>query len=255
MPEDVIVEDRDGIRVITLNRPEVRNAIDLETSVQVAEALTDLDKNDNVHVAVLTGAGGVFSAGMDLKMFARTGQRPIIAGRGLLGITEAPPNKPVLAAVQGYALGGGFEVALACDMIVAAKGTRFGLPEVTRGLVAAGGGLTRLGRKLPYNVTAEVLLTGSPLDAQRALDLGLVNAVVEADELMPVTLKFARTIAANAPLAVAASKKVLAASWSWRSDSLFQRQAELVDPVLRSRDAAEGATAFVEGRSPRWSGR
>lgn len=173
---DFTVED--GIAVITIDRPEVRNAIDLQTAQQLAHALDKVDERSDVRAAVLTGTGKIFSAGMDLKAFNATGERPIVAGRGAFGICESATAKPLIAAVEGKALGGGFEIALACDLVVAAEDAQFGLPEVKRGLVAAAGGVLRLPRAIPQKIALELVMTGGSISAAQAQRLGVVNRVV-----------------------------------------------------------------------------
>ncbi|GEL23081.1 carnitinyl-CoA dehydratase [Pseudonocardia sulfidoxydans NBRC 16205] len=244
-----------SVVVLTLDRPHRRNAIDLATARLIASALDEIDADAGVRVAVLTGSATIFSAGMDLKAFAETGERPVVEGRGGFGILGRPPRTPIVAAVEGPALGGGFEIALACDMIVAGAGAQFGLPEVARGLVASGGGLLRLPRLIPRNIAIEAVLTGRPLTAARCAELGLVNAVVPDGDALDAALTLAADIAANAPLAVQASKEVMAASAHWTADEQFDRQEPLVAPVRVSEDAREGARAFTEKRPPRWRGR
>lgn len=252
----LLVERRgDGVVVLTLNRPERRNAVDLPTARLLAAALDDLDADPDQRVAVLTGTGGFFSAGMDLRAFAETGERPVDEGRGGFGIVARPPHTPVVAAVEGPALGGGFEMALACDLIVAGAGATFGLPEVRRGLVASGGGMLRLPQRIPRNLASEAVLTGRPFSAVRAAELGLVNAVVPDGSALAAACALAAEIAANAPLAVAASKAVMAQSVDWPAAEQFARQEAVIAPVRASRDAREGATAFAEKRAPRWEGR
>ena len=174
-PNDaVLTERRDGVLVITINRPEAKNAVNGAVAAGIAAALDELDSSDDLRVGVLTGAGGVFSAGMDLKAFL-TGEVPVIEGRGLGGLTEAPPRKPLIAAVEGWALAGGFELMLACDLVVAADTARFGVPEVKRALVAGAGAAVLLPQRIPRTIALELLLTGEPIPAQRAADLGLVN--------------------------------------------------------------------------------
>src|SRR5690606_28809188 len=165
--------------VITINRPQARNAINYEAAHDLAKAFDDMDANDNVVIGVLTGAGNTFSSGMDLKAFALNGQRPLVEGRGFAGLCEKPPRKPMIAAVEGYALAGGFEMALACDLIVAANNATFGLPEVKRGIVAGSGGMVRLPSRIPYHIAMEAVLTGDMLPAQRAHGYGLINRLVE----------------------------------------------------------------------------
>jgi enoyl-CoA hydratase/carnithine racemase len=241
--------------LLTIDRTRRRNAIDLATARALSRALDELDDDDALRVGVLTGAGGMFSAGMDLKAFAERGERPFDEHRGALGIVGRPPRKPLVAAVEGAALGGGFEIALACDLIVAGEGATFGLPEVRRGLTAAGGGLLRLPRRIPRNIAMEAALTGRPLTARRCADLGLVNQVVPDGTAGEAGLELARVIAGNAPLAIRASKAVVTESVDWPEAEQFARQELVVDPVRRSLDAKEGATAFAEKRAPRWQGR
>ncbi|ODU06313.1 MAG: enoyl-CoA hydratase [Pseudonocardia sp. SCN 72-86] len=241
--------------VLSLDRPHRRNAVDLPTARLIAQALDEIDADPDVRVAVLTGSATIFSAGMDLKAFAETGERPVVEGRGGFGVLGRPPRTPIIAAVEGPALGGGFEIALACDLIVAGAGAVFGLPEVARGLVASGGGLLRLPRRIPRNIASEAVLTGRPLTAARCAELGLVNAVVPDGQALHTALGLAAEIAANAPLAVQASKEVMTASAHWTDDEQFARQEPLVAPVRDSDDAREGARAFTEKRPPRWRGR
>ena len=249
----VLLNRVDNILVITLNRPEQRNAMTAAASIRIADALDELDADDTLAVGILTGAGGNFCAGMDLKRFL-LGERAVVAGRGFGGLTEAPPAKPLIAAVEGYALAGGFELVLACDMVVASELSRFGLPEVKRGLVARAGGLLRLPQVLPRAVALEIILTGDPITATRAEALGLINRVVPEGTALDEAVRLAAMIAANAPLAVRISKQVVTDSRNWPGDELFSRQANLTDCVFASEDAVEGARAFSEKRSPVWSG-
>lgn len=253
MSDAVLVERRDATLIISLNRPERRNAIDYAMSEAVAAALDTLDAEADLRVGVLTGAGGSFCSGMDLKAFVG-GSRPEIAGRGLAGLTEAPPAKPLIAAVEGYALAGGCELALACDMIVAADNSRFGIPEVTRGLVAGAGGLTRLVRRIPPALAMEYALTGRRLAASEAYRLGLVNRLTAPGKALAEALALAGEIAANAPLATMASKRIMLESADWTTAEQWDRQRPLVDAVLATSDAQEGARAFAEKRPPVWRG-
>lgn len=253
MSEEVLVDAQDGVLVITLNRPAARNAVNLAVSEAVAAAMTELDSSPDLTVGVLTGAGGTFCAGMDLKAFLR-GESPVIPGRGFLGLVEAPPEKPLIAAVEGYALAGGCEAVLAADMVVASRTAKFGIPEVKRGLAAAAGGLMRLPRRIPPAVALELALTGDLFDAERAYALGLVNRLADEGQALDVALDLARSIAANGPLAVRASKKVIRESADWSQDEMFERQRAITGPVFASADAQEGALAFAEKRPPRWRG-
>ncbi len=250
----VLTERRDNVLLITLNRPQVRNAVNRELANGVAAALDELDGDDALAIAVLTGAGGGFCAGMDLKAFA-AGETPWHETRGFAGIVQQPPAKPIIAAVEGFAVAGGLEVALACDLLVASAGAKLGIPEVKRSLVAAGGALRRLPRKLPYGVAMELALTGDPISAERGLELGLVNRVAESGGAVDVALELAGAIAKNGPLALAATKTILEAQWGWSDEEFWARQGELSGPVFVSEDAREGAIAFSEKRDPVWKGR
>ena len=239
------------VAVITIARPEARNAIDRETALAIADAITRIESDYKVRVAVLTGSGGTFCAGMDLKAFLR-GEVVRLPGRGLAGMTQAKLAKPFIAAVEGYALAGGFELALACDLIVAAETAKFGLSEVKRGLVANAGGLVRLPRQLPIKIATELVLTGDMCPASLLAAHGLINKVVPTGEALQTALAMARTIAANGPMAVAVSRRVLNESIDWPNDELFDRQNEITAPVFASADAREGAAAFAEKRAPLW---
>jgi enoyl-CoA hydratase len=250
---EVLFTIDDGIAVITLNRPEAKNAVNAAVALALADATEQIDARADVRVAILTGAGGTFCAGMDLKAFLR-GENVKPRGRGFGGLTNARIDKPLIAAVEGYALAGGFELALACDLIVASETAKFGLPEVRRGLVANAGGLVRLPRQLPPRIAMEWVLTGATIEASALLAHGLVNRLVPAGGALEGALQLARAIAANGPLAVAASKRVLRDSVDWPSTELFERQDAYTAAVFRSADAREGALAFAEKRAPRWSG-
>lgn len=249
----VLEEARDGILILTINRPRAKNAIDLDTATHLAEALDRFDADPELRVCIIHGAGGNFCAGMDLKAFA-AGQIPIIPGRGFAGIVERPPRKPVIAAVDGYALGGGFEIALACDLIVAGGDARFGLPEVSRGITANGGGLLRLRERVPYHVAMELILTGRMLAAAEAAELHLVCRTVEPGTALEGALDLAAAIVKNAPLALQVSKAVFTQSPDWPLDERFDRQREATAVIRGSNDAKEGARAFVEKRDPIWTG-
>lgn len=243
-----------AVQTITIDRPAARNALSRQASQLIADALDELDRDPALCVGVLTGAGGTFCAGMDLKRFA-AGETASIPGRGFGGLTERPPRKPLIAAVEGFALAGGFELVLACDMAVAGRSATFGLPEVRRGLVARAGGLWRLGRRVPHAVAMQVALTGDTFDAEQALAWGLLNAVVPDGSAVEVAVELAERIARNAPLAVAASKRILDESPDWPLAESPSRQSTITDPVFASADALEGARAFAERRQPQWQGR
>jgi enoyl-CoA hydratase len=241
------------VLVITINRPRAKNALNRAVAEGLRDAVDELDADRQLRAAVLTGAGGVFSAGMDLKAFLN-GESPDFEGRGLCGITETPPRKPLLAAVEGWALAGGFELVLACDLVVASRTARFGLPEVKRSLVAAAGGALLLPRRLPLPLALELLLTGDPIDADRASQIGLVNRVVAEGEALTTAVDLALAISRNGPLAVAASKEIARAGQDWTVAEGWRRQSAITAPVFGSTDASEGAVAFAEKRDPVWRG-
>lgn len=254
MTELVQVERTGATLTIILNRPDVRNAINVAMSGAVAAALDELDGDSGVAVGIITGAGGTFSAGMDLKEFLATGNRPEVEGRGLAGLTRTPPAKPLIAAVEGYALAGGFEMVLACDLVVAAEDARFGMPEVKRGLIAGSGGLLRLPRRIPPQIAMEYAVTGDLLSAVEAHRWGLVNRLSEPGKALEAAQELARRIAANGPLAVRTTKHLLAGSADWTAKQAWERQDQLLEAVAASEDAREGAAAFVEKREPVWRG-
>ena len=249
----VLTERRGRVLTITINRPDQRNAVNAAVAQGIAAAVDQLEGDTTLSVGVLTGAGKGFCAGMDLKAFV-TGERPHVPGRGFAGIVERPPAKPMIAAIEGFAVAGGLEIALACDLIVASRGARLGIPEVKRSLVAAGGALLRLPRALPRNIANEMALTGDPIDAERAYTLGLINRLTEPGEAVTAAQDLAEAIAANGPLALAATKRVVAEAQDWPDSEFFERQRAIIDPVFNSEDAREGATAFSERRDPVWKG-
>jgi enoyl-CoA hydratase len=250
----VLVERSDGVLTITINRPAQKNAVNRDVAVQMASALDLLDSDSSLSVGVLTGAGGTFSAGMDLKAFA-SGQTPILPGRGFGGLTQAVVRKPLIAAVEGWALGGGFEMVLACDVIVAAQDAKFGLPEVKRGLIAGEGGVIRLPRRIPYHAALTVLLTGEPISAVDAKQYGLVSELTASGAALQGAQEVAQRIAGNAPLALAKVKQVLREAQGLNDADAFARQAEDASSLLTTEDAHEGALAFAEKRAPVWRGR
>jgi enoyl-CoA hydratase len=252
--EAVLAERRGNVLLITINRPEVRNAVNAAVAAGVAGALEELDGNDALSVGVLSGAGGFFSAGMDLGAFVR-GESPWFGDRGFAGIAQRSSRKPLIAAIEGFALAGGMEVALACDLIVAAKGAKMGIPEVKRSLVAAGGALLRLPRRMPYHVVMELALTGDPLPAERFHEYGLVNRLVEPGSALDAALELAGELAKNGPLALVAAKQILQEQFDWSSAEMWDKQGAIAGPVMASEDAKEGASAFKEKREPVWKGR
>jgi enoyl-CoA hydratase len=251
--DPVLTERRDGVLLITLNRPDARNAVNAALAQGVGDALDALDADDDLTVGVLTGAGKGFSAGMDLKAFV-TGERPSVEGRGFAGIVQRSARKPLIAAIEGFAVAGGLEIALACDLVVASRGARLGIPEAKRSLVAAGGALRRLPQRIPLGIALEMALTGDPISAERGYELGLVNRVTEPGGAVDAALELAAAIAANGPLALDASKRILVGAQDWSEDEAWQRQGEIAGPVFGSEDAREGATAFAEKRPPAWKG-
>ena len=252
MSDPVLTEVRGNVLIVTLNRPEAKNAANKALAEGVAAAMDRLDSETDLRVGIITGAGGTFCSGMDLKGFL-AGETPQIPGKGFAGLTEAPPAKPLIAAVDGYALAGGFEIALACDLIVANKDSKFGIPEVKRGLAAAAGGLVRLPRQIPQRLAMELALTGEFVSAQRAYEMGLINRIVEGVALEGA-LELANTISANGPLAVAASKQVIREQQDWSQAEQWKNQYALTAKVFTSNDAREGAAAFAQKRAPNWTG-
>jgi enoyl-CoA hydratase len=249
--DEVLTEVRGSCLVITLNRPDARNAVNAALACGLAAALDRIDADPELRIGVLTGAGRGFCAGMDLKAFV-AGESPVVEGRGFAGIAERSARKPLIAAIEGFAVAGGLEIALACDMLVVARDARLAIPEVSRGLVAAAGGLVRLPRRLPYHVAMELALTGHLLTAERAERLGLVNVLTEPGGAFEAALELADEIVANAPLAVEASKRIIGEEWP--AQEMWSRQAEISAPVFASSDSREGAIAFAENRRPRWTG-
>ena len=252
MSEEVLCEVEDRTLIVTINRPNAKNALNAAAAQGLAAAMDRLDGDGDLRAAILIGAGGTFCSGMDLKAFLR-GEKPSVEGRGFGGIVEAPPTKPLIAAVEGYALAGGLELMIACDLVVAHSDAKFGLPEVKRGLVASSGGMMMLPEQIAPRIAMELVLTGDFIDAARAYELGMVNRVTQTDPLVEAK-RLAGTIAANGPLAVEASKRVVRESRYWGIEDRFARQKELTAPVMASRDAREGAAAFAEKRKPVWTG-
>jgi enoyl-CoA hydratase len=250
----VTTETRGHALIITINRPQARNAVDSAVAREIAAATGELDRNTELRVGVLTGAGGAFSAGMDLKAAAR-GESSSAAGKGFAGLVEAPPRKPLVAAVEGPAMGGGFEMALACDLVVAGDNARFALPEVKRGLIAGGGGALRLPRRIPHHLAMELLLTGRAIPAGRAAELGVVNRVCADGDALDEALVLADEVASNAPLALEAVKRVVHELSGAPEPEAFEAQREQIRALRESADFAEGARAFSERRAPQWTGR
>lgn len=254
MSDELLVSIEDGVMEVTLNRPQAKNAINRALAVGIAEAMEELDNNSDIRVAILTGAGGTFCSGMDLKAFV-SGELPVVEGRGFGGLCEKPPAKPLIGAIEGYALAGGCELAMCCDLLVVSSAAKFGIPEAKRGLAAGAGGLMRFPRQIPPRIAMEFALTGDFFSADRAYELGFVNRLVEPGQALEGARELAAVIAANGPLAVAASKQVVIQSQDWNTAEMFAKQQDMLQPIFSSEDAIEGATAFAEKRAPNWKGK
>jgi enoyl-CoA hydratase len=250
MANEIVTETHGRVRLITLNRPEARNAVNSALGLALVAAIEDLDADDGLTAGVLTGAGRGFSAGMDLKAFASEGPP-----KGFNQFLVNGSQKPLIAAVEGFALAGGLEIALTCDLIVAATGVKLGIPEVNKGLFAAGGGLFRLPARVPYGVAMEMALTSDPILAEQAHELGLVSRLAEPGKAAEVALELAERVAQNAPLAVAASKQIIRQTRGLTEEDSWALQGPLVGKVFTSEDAKEGPRAFAEKREPKWTGR
>lgn len=249
----VLTEVRGHVLVITINRPEARNAFDAASAQALEAAVDRLDAEDDLFVGVITGGGGHFSAGADLKAAAR-GERAATR-RGGFGMFAKPPRKPVIAAVEGFAVGGGFELCLSCDLIVAARTAQFGLPEVRHNVVAIGGGLFRLPRRMPYHLVMELALTGEFRDADYFHRLGVVNRVVETGQALEAALDWAQALLVNGPTALAASKEIVRHAGDWTDEEAWTAQMAYARVALESEDRREGLAAFAEKRKPVWKGR
>jgi enoyl-CoA hydratase len=252
--EAVLTERRGNVLLITINRPEVRNAVNGAVAEGIAGALEQLDGDEQLSVGVLTGAGGFFCAGMDLGAFVK-GESPWFGDRGFAGIAQRSAEKPLIAAIEGFAVAGGMEIALACDLIVAAKGAKMGIPEAKRSLVAAGGALLRLPQRMPYHVVMELALTGDPMPADRFYEFGVVNRLAEPGTAVDVAIELAERLAKSGPLAVIASKRILQEQYDWSTAEMWEKQGAISGPVFASEDSKEGASAFKEKREPVWKGR
>lgn len=253
MSEAEVLTEVDGnVLIVTINRPAAKNAVNKAVAEGVAAAMDRLDSESGLRCAVLTGAGGTFCSGMDLKAFLR-GEMPSVPGRGFGGLTEQPPKKPIIAAVDGYALAGGMEIALACDLIVANASAMFGIPETKRGLVAGAGGLMRLPRQIPPRIAMELALTGDFINAQRAYEVGFINQITDGPAL-DAAKALAAKIAENGPLALITSKAIIRDSHEWTEAEMWKKQQGYVGGIFTSNDAREGAAAFAEKRKPNWQG-
>lgn len=247
----VVLERRERVLLITLNRPEARNAVNAALANALAAALDQLDDEPELLVGILTGTPPGFCAGMDLKAFV-AGESPWVGDRGFAGIAQRGSRKPLIAAVEGFAMAGGFEIALACDLIVAARGARFAIPEVKRGLFAGAGALLHLPRRIPYHVAMEMALTGDPLLAERLYDFGLVNRLTEPGNSVATAFELAAAITANSPLAIRTTKAAVEHARDGTLSDAWEYQGELWATILASADAREGALAFAEKRPPNW---
>lgn len=254
MADEVLTEIRDRVMLITLNRPEAMNSVNLAVATQLAAALDELDENADVSVGVLTGNGRGFSSGMDLKAFV-SGGMPQVPGRGFAGITERSANKPLVAAVEGFALAGGLEIALSCDLLVASEGTKLGIPEVRVGLFAGAGALARLPRRLPYGMAMQMALTAEPITAEQAHQYGLVQVLTEKGQALEAALDLANRVAQNAPLALQASKLLIRELQGSTEAEFWEMQKPHIEKVFLSEDGMEGAIAFAEKRPAVWKGR
>ncbi|MFI4935506.1 MAG: crotonase/enoyl-CoA hydratase family protein [Caulobacterales bacterium] len=249
----ILTERKGPVLIITINRPQARNAFDAASATAMEAAVDQLDADDSLFVGVITGAGGNFSAGADLKAAAR-GERAATE-RGGFGMFAKPPRKPVIAAVEGFAVGGGFELCLSCDLIVAARTARFGLPEVRHNVVAIGGGLFRLPRRMPYHLAMELALTGEFKDADYLHRFGVVNRVVGEGEALEAAVAWAEALLVNGPTALAATKEIIFHSPEWTDDEAWRAQMQYAQRALESEDRKEGLAAFAEKRKPVWKGR
>lgn len=254
--QDTIITERHGnILVITLNRPEVRNAFNQDSANKMAAALDLLDSDESLRVGILTGSGGCFCAGMDLKAFATKGEWPNVEARGYFGICRRSSDKPLIAAIEGFAVAGGLEVAMSCDILIAAKGAKLGIPEVKRGLAAAAGALFRLPKRIPYHIAMEMALTGDLITTERGAELGLINRLCEPGTALETALALANKISLNAPLGLSVSKQIVQGAMEYTESECWKEQAPLVEMLRYSEDSVEGATAFAENRAPVWKGR
>jgi enoyl-CoA hydratase len=253
MSAPILVETRGRALLVTIQRPEVKNAIDFAAAQAINAAMDRLDDEPDLFVGVIYGAGGVFSAGADLKAAGR-GDPPARAVRGAFGLCERLPKKPLIAAVEGLALGGGFEICLACDMIVAAHDAQFGLPEVKRNLVAFGGGAVRLPHRLTPQLAAEIALTGEPVSTERLHTLGVVNRLTDKGGALAGALELAELVARNGPTAIAATAQIMRLSVNAGEHEAWARQRDIGAPAINSEDRAEALRAFREKRAPEWKG-
>jgi enoyl-CoA hydratase len=248
------MEERGHILVVTISRPEAKNAFDKATAEALELAMDHLDNEQTLYAGIITGGGGTFCSGVDLQAIAR-GERAVGKSRGGFGILARPPKKPLIAAVEGEAVAGGFELCLACDLIIAARDAKFGLPEVKHNLLAVGGGLFRLPKRLPYHLAMELALTGDLRDAEFFHRHGVVNKIVEPGTALDEALAFADAMLANGPTALAATKEIIASSTDWSEAEAWDKQVPIAKKALSSEDRNEGLRALFEKRTPVWKGR
>ena len=250
----VIARERRGqVEILRIDRPEARNAINPEVSLAMANALDEIEQNSDVRAVVVTGTGDVFCAGADLKVVAKGGGADIGRGKGgFAGLVTRDFPKPVIAAVQGPALAGGFEIVLSCDLVVAADDARFGIPEVQRGLIAAAGGLIRLPKRVPLALALELAMTGDPITATRAFELGLVNRLVPKAHVLDTAVALAERVGENSPIAVRLSRRLVKEAAEVDEAKGWELTNKYAIDVFSSGDAIEGSTAFAEKRKPNW---
>ncbi len=252
--ELILTETRGHVLLVTINRPEARNSFDGATASAMEAAMDRFEADPDLRVGILTGAGQAFSAGQDLKAAAR-GDMGVTRKRGGFGIMTQPPNKPLIAAVEGHAVAGGLELCLSCDLIVASRDARMGIPEVRHNLVAVGGALFRLPRRIPYHLVMELALTADTWTAERMHELGLVNRLADPGKALDVAFELAKQVLANGPLALAASKQIIQRSGEWTDEEAWREQMKIAQPVMQSEDTREGLAAFAQKREPVWKSR
>ena len=255
--EEVLSQLSDaGILTITINRPEKRNAINAKTSQAMEDILNNAEKDNDVRVIIITGSGEkIFCAGEDLSELSESGECQTVLEHGFAGITNRLSSKPIICAVNGTAVGGGMEIAMACDIIVAAKSARFGLPEVKVGLIASTGGIVRLARELPRKIAMELCLTGKLIYAEEAKEIGIINYAVESEELMAKAIELAETIVKNAPLSLKATKEIMHVANSMSLQDALRFSDVTYKYIEKTDDGKEGPLAFVEKRDPSWTGK
>jgi len=252
--QSILTERRGHVLLVTINRPAARNAFDGATAADMEAAMDQFEEDPELRVGIITGAGKAFSSGQDLKAAAK-GDMGATRKRGGFGIMSQPPGKPLIAAVEGHAVAGGLELCLSCDLIVAARDARMGIPEARHNLVAVGGGLFRLPRRIPYHLVMELALTAETWTAERMHELGLVNRLADPGKALEVAFELAERVLVNGPLAVAASKQIVQKSAEWTEEQAWSEQMKIAQPAMQSEDTREGLAAFAQKRAPQWKGR